>query len=119
MASLLIGTTLQFATYGRKRNGDSVALSVDSSATGGTISAAGMYTAGQSAGTYRVIAMQSGGTLADTAGVTITNVPVASVTVSPATASVPVGQTVQLTATPKDANGNPLSGGVVTWAASN
>src|SRR2546428_8255960 len=53
------------------------------------------------------------------ATVTVTNVPVASVAVGPASASVTVGQTVQLTATPKDASGNPLSGGVVTWASSN
>src|SRR5439155_17156053 len=46
-------------------------------------------------------------------------VPVASVTVSPASASVPAGQTAQLTATPKDVNGNPLSGRVITWASSN
>src|SRR5207245_11274032 len=32
---------------------------------------------------------------------------------------VPVGPTVQLTAAPKDASGNPLSGRVVTWASSN
>src|SRR5436190_12030719 len=44
--------------------------------------------------------------------------PVASVAVSPATASVGVGQTVQLTATPRDASGNALSGRVVTWASS-
>src|SRR6266571_3808376 len=43
---------------------------------------------------------------------------VVSVTVSPATPSVLVGATVQLTATPKDANGNPLSGRTVTWATS-
>src|SRR5258708_4276320 len=43
--------------------------------------------------------------------------PVASVTVSPATASVSVGQTVQLTATLKDASGNVLSGRTVTWAS--
>src|SRR5438128_389734 len=48
-----------------------------------------------------------------------TAVPVASVTVSPAPASVPVGQTVQLTATPRDANNNPLLGRVVTWVSSN
>src|SRR6266571_2246137 len=46
------------------------------------------------------------------------DVPVASVTVSPATASVQVGQAVQLTATPKDANGNPLAGRTVTWTSS-
>lgn len=43
--------------------------------------------------------------------------PVASVTVSPPSASVQVGQTVQLTATLRDANGNPLSGRVVTWSS--
>src|SRR2546429_618834 len=45
--------------------------------------------------------------------------PVASVDVSPATASLPVGATVQLVATPRDASGNPLPGRVVTWASSN
>ena len=53
------------------------------------------------------------------ATVTVTNVPVATVAVSPVTAGVQVGATVQLTATPKDASGNPLSGRVVTWASSN
>src|SRR5207245_2368348 len=40
------------------------------------------------------------------------------VTVRPPTASGPVGQTVQLTATPQDASGNPLSGRVITWSSS-
>src|SRR3989449_2090347 len=65
-----------------------------------------------------MIANQNGGSLADTAAVAVSNVPVASLTVSPATASLAVGKTVQLTATPKDAAGNPLSGRVVTWATS-
>src|SRR2546426_12680589 len=43
---------------------------------------------------------------------------VVSVTVSPAAPSVLVGGTAQLTATPKDANGNPLTGRAVTWASS-
>src|SRR2546426_4351491 len=50
---------------------------------------------------------------------TVTNVSVASVTVSPATTSVTVGATIQLTATAKDANGTALSGRTVTWATSN
>src|SRR5205814_10281326 len=45
--------------------------------------------------------------------------PVASVDVTPATASLPVGATVQLVATPRDVSGNPLPGRVVTWASSN
>src|SRR6266540_455483 len=44
--------------------------------------------------------------------------PVASVAVSPATASVGVGQTVGLVATLKDANGNALSGRLVAWLSS-
>src|SRR5258705_10810295 len=43
--------------------------------------------------------------------------PVASVDVTPATASVPVGQTVQLAATPKDSTGRALIARVVTWAS--
>src|SRR5882762_2995554 len=113
------GGTVQFAVYGIRKNGDSVAVSVAYAATGGIISAAGRYTAGQSAGTYQVIATQSGGTLASTAAVTISNVPVASVTVSPAAASLTAGATTQLTATPQDANGTALSGRAVTWATSN
>src|SRR6266550_1328070 len=42
---------------------------------------------------------------------------IASVVVSPASATVPVGQTLQLTATPEDANGNPLSGRTVSWSS--
>ncbi len=120
-ATVAAGGSQQFAAYGRRKNGDSVAVSVGWSATGGSVSSAGLYTAGSTAGAYRVIATQSGGSLADTAAVTVTTVlvPVASVTVSPATASVPVGQTVQLTATPKDASGNPLAGRVMTWASNN
>ncbi len=43
---------------------------------------------------------------------------VVSVSVEPAAPSLVVGTTVQLAATPKDANGNPVSGRVVTWASS-
>src|SRR3989440_393283 len=137
-ASAVGGGRVQFAVYGKRKNGDSVAVSVAYAATGGIISGAGLYTAGQSAGTYQVMATQSGGTPASTAAVTIssvpgasvavspgtaavtvTSVPVASVAVSPAAATVTVGTTTQLTATPKDANGTALSGRVVTWATSN
>src|SRR5207302_1238836 len=51
--------------------------------------------------------------------VTVTTVPVASVTVTPASGSLYVGQTVQLTATPKDSAGNPLTGRVIAWSSDN
>src|SRR6266550_2643601 len=117
-ASVAAGGKQQFAAYGRKRNGDSVAVNVSYAATGGIISAAGLYSAGQSAGRYQVIAVSNPAALADTATVTISVLPVTSVAVTPVTASVTVGQTVSLTATPEDANGNALSGRVVTWVSS-
>jgi len=102
-ASVLLGGALQFAAYGRRKNGDSVAISVVYAATGGNISAGGFFTAGQTVGPYYVAATQSGGKVSDTATVTITTIPVASVTVSPGSASLQVGATQQFTAVTKDA----------------
>src|SRR5947199_1018619 len=119
-AAVLVGGTLQYAAYGRRKNGDSTSVNVVYGASGGTIPAAGLYTAGQTAGPYHVAATQSsGGTLTDTAAVSITTIPVASVTVSPTTASLPVGATRQFSAVTKDSAGNILTGRVVTWASSN
>jgi len=53
-----------------------------------------------------------------TATVTVTAAPVASVTVTPPTAAVIVGQTATLTAQTLDASGNPLTGRAVSWASS-
>jgi len=44
--------------------------------------------------------------------------PVVSVAVTPLTAPLPVGTTLQLTATPKDGQGNALSGRTITWSSS-
>src|SRR3989442_13433535 len=100
-------------------------ISVNWSVTGGTIidtstssgRHCGRYKSGTQPGKYKVTAT-SGGT-SDTTAVTLSLVPVASVAVTPATASVTVGQTVQLSATPQDSTGAPLSGRTVTWASSN
>ena len=69
--TLADGATTQFAAYGTLSNGDSIALGVSFDATGGTITAGGLYTAGPTAGDFRVIATEQGGTLADTAAVTV------------------------------------------------
>src|SRR5436309_544690 len=79
-----------------------------------TVSASGLVT-GVAAGSATITATSEGKSGA--AAMTVTNVPVATVTVTPAIASLLMGATVQLTATPKDALGNPLSGRVVTWAS--
>src|SRR5207247_2865652 len=72
---------------------------------------------GAGAGSATITATSEGHS--GSASITVSTVPVASVSVSPASAALPVGQTVQLTATPQDANGNPLSGRTVSWASSN
>src|ERR1019366_5200795 len=50
--------------------------------------------------------------------ITVTPIPVASLTVTPTIASLAIGATQQLTAATLDANGNTLSGRTVTWGTS-
>src|SRR5205807_1567418 len=114
--SIVTGGTQQFAAYGRRSSGDSVPLSVVWSATGGTISSSGLYALGATAGGYVVTASADG--LTGTATVTASSIPVASVGVSPASVSVSVGSTQQLSAVARDASGNVLPGRTVTWTTS-
>src|SRR5437867_2886670 len=81
-----------------------------------TVSASGVVT-GVAAGSATITATSDG--QSGTAAMTVTNVPVARVTVTPLIASLLMGATVQLTATRTDANGTALSGRTVTWATSN
>src|SRR5205823_1334978 len=81
-----------------------------------TVSPSGQVT-GVAPGTAPITATSEG--KSGTATLTVTSVPVASVSLSPATATIRVGQTMQLTATPKDSAGNTLTGRVVTWGNSN
>jgi len=86
-----------------------------SNAAVATVSGTGLVTAA-GAGSATITATSEG--QSGTASVVVSTVPVASVTVAPASATPQIGQTVQLTATPKDASGNPLSGRVITWSSS-
>lgn len=72
-ATVQAGGTQQFSASGRLSDGSTTSVAVTYSATGGTISSAGLYTAGNSSGTYRVIAAAAGANLADTSTVTITS----------------------------------------------
>jgi hypothetical protein len=71
-ASLTTGGTQQFTAAGKMSDGSTSSVPVTWSASGGAISSSGLYTAGTTGGAFRVIATQQGGTLADTASVTIT-----------------------------------------------
>src|SRR5437899_4050454 len=95
--------------------GRTVTWSSDNTADA-TVSGSGLVS-GVAAGGADITATCEGKT--GTSVITVTGVPVASVTVTPAPASVNVGSTLQLTATPKDGGGTPLTGRVVTWSSDN
>lgn len=59
------------------------------------------------------------GTASGASSVTVTAVPVATVTVTPSAPNVAAGQTVQLTATLRDAGGNVLAPRPTQWSSSN
>ena len=119
-ASVQAGATLQLTAAPQDSAGNPLAGRpvswATSNATIATVSGSGLVTA-VAAGSATITASAEG--KSGTASVTVTSVPVASVGVAPATASVQVGQTTQLMATPKDQSGNALSGRTVTWSSSN
>src|SRR2546425_621271 len=119
-ASLTVGQTVQLTATPRDANGNPLtgrAISWSSSNNNiATVNGSGLVT-GVTAGSVTITATSEG--QSGTASITVAGAPVASVTVTPPSASVPAGQTVQLTATLKDANGNVLTGRTVTWASNN
>lgn len=118
-ANVARGGTLQLSAVTKDSAGNSltgrvVGWTSSAPATAG-VSASGLVT-GTAIGSATITATSEG--QSGTATITVVNVSVASVTVTPASTSVLVGTTVQLTATPKDSNGNPLSGQTITWGSS-
>lgn len=81
-----------------------------------TVSSSGQVTA-KSAGSTIIEASSEGVT--GVALVTVANVPVSSVVVTPDTATLVVGQSKQLSAKTYDAGGTELSGRTITWSSSN
>lgn len=74
-ASLGVGDSTQFAVAGIWSDGSATPPEVALSATGGSIGGTGMYVAGSTPGTYRVVATHIPSGLADTSQVTITATP--------------------------------------------
>lgn len=112
------GATQQFTAVGRMSDGSTSAVTVTWSATGGTVSGAGLYTAGSTAGTYRVVAVRQGGTQADTSNITITvQAPtLTAVEVTPAAVTLNTGATQQFSAVGLMSDGS-TSSVTVTWTA--
>jgi hypothetical protein len=118
VATLPVGKTVQLKATPEDASGTPVPGKTVTWATSdptiATVDANGLVTA-VALGATTITATSAG--KSGTAAITVSNVPVASVVVSPATATVQQGQTQQLTATPQDASGAPLSGRAVTWAS--
>src|SRR5438874_1587686 len=119
-ATVQTGQTVQLSATPREANGAALSGRVvtwtSSNTSVATVSPTGLVT-GVVAGSATITATSEG--KSGTASITVTDIPVASVDVTPPTATVQAGQTVQLTATLKDASGNTLSGRTVTWSSNN
>jgi M6 family metalloprotease-like protein len=116
-AGLVLGTTQQLTASARDAAGAVLTgrtITWSSSApTVATVSATGLVTT-VAIGTATISATAEG--IAGTAAITVTPVPVASVSVTPASAALPVGTTQQLTASARSAAGAALDR-AVTWTS--
>jgi uncharacterized protein YjdB len=119
-ARVAIGDSLRLAAIPKDASNAPLpgrAMSWSSSHTSiARVTAAGLVTAVAAGVAYIVVTTEG---KSDTATIDVVVPPVASVTVAPSTASVVEGQTVQLTATTRDAKGVELTDRVVTWVSSN
>lgn len=115
-ASLQFGQTQQFSAVGQLSDGSSTSIAITWTATGGTVGASGLYTAGGAAGNFRVIARSATG-LADTSTVAVTAPTVTAISLTPATASLQSGQTQQFSASATLSNGGTQANAPVTWTA--
>lgn len=113
------GASLQFTARTVLTDGDTTTGTVSWSASGGTITTGGRYTAGQTAGIFRVAARATNG-VADTVTVNVAvpsaNPTLIAVVVTPATATVAAGGTAQFSAAGRMSNGTSQAVSV-TWTA--
>lgn len=114
--SVQAGGVQQFFVSGTWSNGTTAQPTVTWTSTGGSISASGTYNAGSLGGTYMVIAQQQGGTLADTAVVTVQPPAVIALAINPKYASVMPGGSQQFTASATWSNGSTVLP-ALTWSA--
>lgn len=117
--NLPLGDTVRAVAVARDANGQevhSVSLKwASSDANVASVDAAGLVSALE-AGSVTVMASAGGRT--GSISITVAGIPVASVSVTPESATRESGDSIQLTAATLDASGNVLAGRHVTWASS-
>lgn len=121
VAQIQVGQTATATASGLDQNGAPISTGTvtwsSSNTNVATITAAGAITA-VGPGTTQIIATAGGKSGQAALTVIAAPAPVASVTGSPATVTLIIGGTQQMTATTVDANGNVLTGRTVTWSSS-
>jgi hypothetical protein len=103
-----VAGTIQFSATVKDADGHTIQVTPAWSVAhgGGTITAAGLFTAGDSAGTFENTVVASSGSVSSSSTVIVTAGGLASITVAPDTVSVAVGGAQQFVAVGKDAHGN-------------
>lgn len=115
--TMIIGATHQFTAVGRDASNNVVAITPvwSVAASGGTISATGLFTAGTTPGTFTNTARATVGAISGSASVTVGAGALATITVSPSTVVLAASATRQFTAVGRDASNNivPIT---ATWS---
>ena len=118
--TILQSTSVQLNAVVRDVNGnvvtDRAVTWSSSNSSQAIVSTSGIVT-GLAPGTVTITATSEG--KSGTSSVTVRAVPVGSVTVSPASASIRTGKTANFDATVKDSLGNVVTNRAITWASSN
>ncbi len=119
-ASLEVGNTLQlivryYDASSAQLTGKTVTYSSGNDAIA-SVSTTGLVTAA-AAGSVSITATVDG--VNGSLGVTVTQVPVSFIIITPSTPTVRQGETLAMTAQPNSPTGQPLTGRVVTWSSAN
>jgi hypothetical protein len=109
--TLGIGATQQYTAVGKDAAGNTVAISPTWSVCcgNGSITSAGLLTAGTVPGTFPNMVIATSGGISGKATVTVIPGPLATISVTPNPSLLAVGATQQLTAVGRDAGGNPVA----------
>jgi hypothetical protein len=110
-ASMAAGGTQQFTAVGKDAGDNVVSITPTWSVEtgGGTISSAGLFTAGLVAGTFTNTVKATSGTVSSTITVTVTVGPLATIAVTPNPDTLAINETRQFVAVGRDAGGNEVS----------
>ncbi len=119
---VVIAGTLQLTATAATSSGSTVSTTFDwssSNSSFATVNQSGLVT-GVALGSVTITATASGTSISGTHSVTVTApLPVSSVVVSPGSATLLEDFTQQLSADPRDANGNTVATATVSWTSSN